>query len=190
MKRDYLVIDLEATCDNTRNIPPDEMETIEIGAVLVDGRKLKPRAEFQTFVRPVRHPKLTAFCTELTTITDAMLADAPSFAEAIDALAAFIGDAQPLFCSWGAYDRRQLRQDAAFHDIPLPLGNDHLNIKAAFGEAAGATKRGYGMALALKRAGIPLDGTHHRGIDDARNIAKLLPYALGKKKLPPGQPRR
>ncbi|MDY7021491.1 MAG: exonuclease, partial [Cyanobacteriota bacterium] len=26
-------------------------------------------------------------------------------------------------------------------------------------------------------------GTHHRGIDDTRNIAKLMPYILGIKKL-------
>ena len=32
---------------------------------------------------------------------------------------------------------------------------------------------------ALAQAGLPLAGTHHRGIDDARNIARLLPFALG-----------
>jgi len=37
------------------------------------------------------------------------------------------------------------------------------------------------MARALEIAGLPLDGTHHRGIDDARNMAKLMPYILGKK---------
>jgi inhibitor of KinA sporulation pathway (predicted exonuclease) len=39
------------------------------------------------------------------------------------------------------------------------------------------------MKEALKLAEIELEGTHHRGIDDARNIAKLLPYILGKKQL-------
>jgi inhibitor of KinA sporulation pathway (predicted exonuclease) len=34
------------------------------------------------------------------------------------------------------------------------------------------------MAGALRQLGIPLAGTHHRGIDDARNIAKILPYAI------------
>jgi 3'-5' exoribonuclease 1 len=35
----------------------------------------------------------------------------------------------------------------------------------------------------LELTSLPLEGTHHRGIDDARNIAKLLPYILGQKKL-------
>lgn len=34
------------------------------------------------------------------------------------------------------------------------------------------------MARALQMVGLPLDGSHHRGLDDARNIAKLVPWAL------------
>ena len=37
------------------------------------------------------------------------------------------------------------------------------------------------MAKALQLVDLPLEGTHHRGIDDARNIAKLLPYMLEQK---------
>ncbi|MDF2697512.1 MAG: Inhibitor of the KinA pathway to sporulation, putative exonuclease, partial [Labilithrix sp.] len=33
---------------------------------------------------------------------------------------------------------------------------------------------------ALEHAGLTLEGTHHRGIDDARNIARLLPWLLGR----------
>ena len=51
---DYLVIDLEATCDDGGAVPKREMEIIEIGAVLVDGSSWAPLAEFQSFVRPVR----------------------------------------------------------------------------------------------------------------------------------------
>jgi len=36
------------------------------------------------------------------------------------------------------------------------------------------------MDGALRRVGLPLVGTHHRGIDDARNIARILPFALGR----------
>lgn len=181
--RDYLVIDLEATCDDQGAVPKHEMEIIEIGAVLVDGETLQPKGEFQTFVRPVRHPTLTPFCRSLTSITQAEVDAAPGFPEALDALRRFMTEGlvgrYPLFGSWGNYDRNQFRQDAAFHQVKLPFGSDHLNIKQAFSDALGIRKR-FGMAQALKRVGIPLEGTHHRGIDDARNIAKLLPYALGK----------
>lgn len=65
----YLVIDLEATCCDSGTIPQGEMEMIEIGAVVADARSLQPVDEFGAFVRPVRHPILTEFCTALTSIT-------------------------------------------------------------------------------------------------------------------------
>ncbi len=179
MKEDsYLVIDLEATCDNQGRVPKREMEIIEIGAVLVDGETLSPIDEFQTFIKPVRHPQLTRFCKELTSIDQSMVANAPRFDRAIEALGAFIGERTPLFCSWGNYDRGQFKQDAMHHRVSLPLGARHLNLKAAFSERLGTNKR-FGMAGALRKAGLPLEGTHHRGIDDARNIARLLPFCIG-----------
>ncbi len=44
------------------------------------------------------------------------------------------------------------------------------------------------MARALARLGIPLEGTHHRGIDDARNIARILPYAVAALPIPAAAP--
>ena len=77
----YLVIDFEATCCDRGSVPREQMEIIEIGAVMVDGRRLEAVAEFQSFVRPVRHPILTVFCTQLTSITQQQLAAAPTFGE-------------------------------------------------------------------------------------------------------------
>ena len=176
----YLVVDLEATCCDRNTIPREESEIIEIGAVLVEGRTLRPVAEFQTFVRPVVHPTLTPFCTELTTITQADVDPAPAFPAAAARLAAFGADA--LFCSWGAYDRNQLAADARRHGIAPPLGPEHMNIKERFAEAEGSRKRGNRDALA--RVGLVATGTHHRGIDDARNIARLLPFVLGRVPMP------
>src|SRR5204863_480349 len=74
----YLVVDLEATCDDHHALPREDSEIIEIGAVLVDGATLEPQGEFQSFVRPVVHPRLTPFCTQLTTITQADVVRAPT----------------------------------------------------------------------------------------------------------------
>lgn len=77
----YCVVDLEATCDDQalRAVPHEEMETIEIGAVMVAGTTLVSVDEFQAFVRPVRHPQLSAFCTKLTTITQQQVDQAGLF---------------------------------------------------------------------------------------------------------------
>ena len=177
--RDLLVVDLEATCDQ-RGFPRGQMEIIEIGAVLVDGRTLDPKREFQTFVRPIRVPRLTRFCTELTSIAQADVDSAPFFGDALAALEAFVGGEPVRFGSWGAYDRGQFEQDARLHHLRLPdCLSDHIDLKAAFAESQGIKR--CGMKGALRRVGLPLAGTHHRGIDDARNIAALLPWCLGRR---------
>jgi len=184
----YLVVDLEATCDDLHALPREETEIIEIGAVLVDGATLEPIDEFQAFVRPVVHPRLTPFCTRLTSITQADVVRAPTFRFVAPRLAAFGQGA--LFCSWGGYDKNQLERDARRAGIRSPLGPRHLNLKEAFARAAGERCE-IGNQSAMRRVGLTPTGTHHRGIDDARNIARLLPYALGRAPVSaPGGPRR
>ena len=34
------------------------------------------------------------------------------------------------------------------------------------------------VGMALDKLGLPLEGTHHRGVDDAWNIAKILVTGL------------
>lgn len=173
----YLVIDLEATCSEPGRVPSTEREIIEIGAVLVDATSLQPLEEFQSFVRPVRHPVLTEFCSQLTSITQGQVDEAPEFPEVLAAFRRFIEGRRPLFCSWGDFDRRQLQRDCQFHQVEYPFGEDHLNLKVMYSEQRGERQH-VGMARALKQLGLNLDGTHHRGIDDARNIARLLPFIV------------
>lgn len=180
----YLVVDLEATCDDLHAMPREQTEIIEIGAVLVDGATLEPLDEFQAFVRPVVHPRLTAFCTRLTSITQADVVRAPTFKFVAQRLAAFGQGA--LFCSWGGYDKNQLERDARRAGIRSPLGPRHLNLKEAFARAAGERSE-MGNQSAMRRVGLTPTGTHHRGIDDARNIARLLPYALGRAAVSPAR---
>jgi inhibitor of KinA sporulation pathway (predicted exonuclease) len=187
--RFYLVIDLEATTSDDGSLPPEQMETIEIGAVLADARTLAPVDEFQSFVRPVRRPSLHPFVTKLTGITQAMVDGAPLFPEAFGALRArLIDHRHPLiFASWGRYDRIQFERDCGLHGIANNMPA-HVNLKTMFSEKQGLKKK-QGMAQALKLCGLPLEGTHHRGIDDARNIARMLPWIVGPKAVAPVRPQ-
>lgn len=175
----YVVIDLEATTSDDGSLPRDEMETIEIGAVWVDGATLELVKEFQCLVRPVRHPVLTPFCTSLTGISQDMVDSGQSFQDAMQSLFAAMPMADPgvIWGSWGQFDDTQLRRDSAFHGIPYPMPR-HTNLKARFVEAQGKRKR-MGMAATLALCGLSLEGAHHRALDDARNIARLLPWCLG-----------
>jgi inhibitor of KinA sporulation pathway (predicted exonuclease) len=181
-----LVVDLEATCDDrdprqrsrgdVGAVPKHEMETIEIGAVLVARASLEIVEAFDTFVAPVRHPRLTPFCTRLTSIRQADVDAAPRFPEAMKRLRAFLAGRAVTFCSWGDYDKHQLAQDGMHHRVGVDLG-PHVNLRVAFTKRRGLAKRP-DVGEALARVGLSFEGTPHRGIDDARNIARLLPWIL------------
>ena len=176
----YLVVDLEATCDNEGRVPKSEMETIEIGAVMVEAVSLEPVAEWQSFIRPVRHAQLLPFCMELTTITQEQVDSAPEFADVFADFTGWMrGFEDVVWCSWGYYDQGQLKQDCRHHQVRYTMP-DHLNLKSMFAEEMGM-KKAKGVARALRIVELELLGTHHRGIDDARNIARLLPWSLGRK---------
>lgn len=174
-----LVIDLEATCDDGDGLPASEMEIIEIGAVwaTAEGTVLDT---FQALVRPVVRPQLTPFCRQLTNIQQADVDGAELFPAVAARLASF---AQrhlvpgATWGSWGQFDAKQLVRDCERHGIQHPLAAfGHVNLKRRFAKARKIKE--VGMARALQMVGLPLDGAHHRGLDDACNIAKLLPWSV------------
>ena len=169
----FLVVDLECTC--WEGVPEEPKETIEIGAVVyVVGQGIV--GEFQRFVRPKLHPVLSEFCKRLTTIAQGQVDAAAGFVEVFpDFVAWSRGYPEAVVCSWGHFDDRQLRKDCELHGIAYPF-SEHVNLKMEFCRAVGC--KPCGMSEALRRAGLDLAGTHHRGIDDARNIARLLEYLI------------
>ena len=81
-----------------------------------------------------------------------------------------------LWASWGSYDRKIFRRQCRRLGVSYPFGKRHLNLKSAFmGCHEG---QGRGMTRALELAGMELQGQHHRGHDDAWNIARLLQYLV------------
>ena len=172
MPKNNLVIDLEATCWERGDPRQKESEIIEFGAVLFAPGTPADGREFQTFVRPVRHPALSEFCQELTSIRQGDVEAAPDFPEALSRLNAFVDRVgRVVFCSWGDYDRRQLLSDCKFHHVRYPFGKVHVNLKARFAERMHC--RPCGMAQVARMLHMDLRGTHHRAIDDARNIARI-----------------
>ena len=94
-----IIFDLEATCQEGKRITPQEI--IEIGAVaIVDGKK---QSTFQTFIQPVAHPKLTDFCTQLTSITQEDVDSAPTYPDAIEDFLLWIGPGSYRLWSWGDF---------------------------------------------------------------------------------------
>lgn len=181
---DFLILDFEATCDRNGEIPREDKEIIEIGAVAVDSKTLKVFGEFQAFIKPSVNPVLTDFCKELTSITQEDVDAANGFKEVANSLYRFCFlHGIDWWGSWGNYDFNQLKQDSVLHNHPNPLPWEHFNLKQAFSDRQ-KLKRRLGLGGAIQLAELSFDGTAHRGIDDAKNIARLAPYILGEDVLP------
>lgn len=181
--RPLLIIDLEATCWESRHTPDgspqsvDNMEIIEIGCVLAN--RSGEVFDTQSFlVRPSRYPVLSRFCTDLTSITQSMVDAAPGFPEAIVAMNAWLGELPDdfIWSSWGNYDRLHLEAQSLLYGAqPTILDRPHLNLKRIWRRTTGK-KKSNGLANALAFHDLAFEGSHRRGVDDARNIARLLPF--------------
>lgn len=184
-----LVIDLEATCADDGSIPSEEMEIIEIGACWTDWDG-NVADRFQAFVRPLERPKLTTFCITLIGIQQNDIDTAPLFPVVAEALQEFIERHRrpdSIWTSWGAYDRKQIERECIRHGITNPISMEHQNAKRLFAKKQRIGKE-VGMVMACQLAGLPLEGTHHRGLDDALNIAKLMPWVFGEQVLQTKRP--
>ncbi|MEV6396984.1 3'-5' exonuclease [Streptomyces sp. NPDC051907] len=166
------VVDVEATCWEGQPPAGSVNEIIEIGLAVVDLDAGKRVARHRILVRPARS-KVSAFCTELTGLTQAEVDKGVEFSEACRILAAEHRAGQRPWASWGDYDRNQFTRQCRAAGVAYPFGRRHTNAKAAFTDAH-ALRRRPGMAQALKIAGLPLEGRHHSGEDDAWNIAALV----------------
>lgn len=170
----YIVIDFEATCDR-KGFPRREMEIIEFAGQLVD-RYFRPVASFFRFVKPTLHPVLSKFCSELTTIQQEDVDEADTFPKVLQEFVDFIKPYDPVFVSWGDYDRNQLRQDCRLHRVGYPFNGDHINIKKATARKLGVKPKGIGSML--RYLNMKFIGTPHRGIDDVQNIVRIMRKTL------------
>jgi inhibitor of KinA sporulation pathway (predicted exonuclease) len=167
-----LVVDVESTCWEGSPPPGQVSEIIEVGVCTVDVASLQRVDRRSLLIRPVKS-EVSAFCTGLTTLTPEHLEDAGSLADAVGVLKKEFHSQQRLWASWGDYDRRQFERVCEEFGVGYPFGVSHLNVKTLFAVAFGLDRE-VGLEGAYERLGLTMEGTHHRGADDAWNIAGVL----------------
>ena len=145
----------------------------------VDSRERLERES--VLVRPERS-RVSAFCTELTTLTQEQVNAGISFTEACALLRDRFSSQERVWASFGDYDRKQFAQQCRSWHVEYPFGEEHLNVKAQFGRVW-KLSRAPGMSRAMQTLKMPLEGTHHRGGDDAWNIAAILAKMLERESL-------
>ncbi len=194
----YCILDFEATCwdSPTRDNQGKPHEIIEFPSVLYkvnDKNRLEYVSEFQKYCKPVLNPKLSAFCTELTGIEQKTVDSAELFPYVMNAHYKWLlksTDNQVndvIFVTCGAWDFSRMLVDELrrwvadkqlvmelhkFMQNPPAVYWGYMNIKTLFTKFYNV-KAG-GMVSMLKKLKLKLDGRHHSGLDDCKNISKIL----------------
>lgn len=176
---DYInVIDFESTCWKGNPPEGEQQEIIEFGITQFAVRQKSGARSEGVLITP-QYSRVSQFCTELTTLTQEELdKQGYHFLDALAYLEREFKLSKRPWCSWGDHDRRAMARNCKLYNVRNPLEDvPHFNLKVLFSIKHSITK-GIGMSAALKIAGIEPDGVHHRGVDDSRNIAKLLRHVL------------
>ena len=187
MEQYICVLDFEATCwqgELSKHI----QEIIEFPSVLYklnENGTVHYISEFSSYVRPVCETVLSDFCTELTGITQDKVDSADPievvYAKHYSWLIEHTDPAIPIYITTcGAWDLQTMLPKEVFNK-KLPYYSVYkrfINVKTEF-ENVCKTKA-YGMVGMLEHLNLTLDGRHHSGIDDTKNIAKIMLEIIAK----------
>lgn len=184
---DYLlVMDFEATCEDKRS---DDFphEIIEFPAVLVNVLSCKIVAEWRRYVRPVINPVLSDFCVSLTGIQQEIVDKAEEMPAVLDQFQAWLAEhklgTEHTFglVTDGPFDvGRFLRLSCAQYSTPVPnWASRWINVRKAFANFYRPSRQSApGLQQMLTRLDLSFQGNPHSGLDDARNIARVVERLL------------
>ena len=160
LRDEYVVFDLETT-----GFSSEHDKIIEIGAVRVKNGKISEK--YSTFVNPER--KIPERITELTSITDDMVKDAPVIEKVLPDFLKFIGD-NALVAHNAGFDHGFIRQKAKDQGIETDFTVvDTVGLaRVLFPELAK-----YKLDNIAKKLKISLEN-HHRAVDDAGATAEIF----------------
>lgn len=171
----YVILDFEATCIRGQIRP---QEIIEFPSVIVETKSQQIVSEFQEYIKPVHHPKLSDFCVELTGITQQKVIKGIDFPTAVKryqkwlAENGLVGD-NFILVTCGDWDLCEMYPEQCHLSgvkVEKPFMK-WINIKDEFRRLY--HRKGKGMVGMLEHLGLTLEGRHHSGIDDSRNIARI-----------------
>lgn len=178
MPRYLVVIDFEATCDE--NNDNYDHEIIEFPSILIDTQSKTIIDEFHSYVRPILNPHLTTFCTKLTGITQEIVNNSATFTDVFTQWQEWLLQKGLSYSNRfaivtdGPWDlERFLWLQCCKSKIEMPKYCQRwINIRKLY---AGTYKcQRTNIAGMLDAFSMQFEGTQHCGLDDSRNIARIL----------------
>ena len=198
----YCVLDFEAVChqansNSRRPSPNDIWEIIEFPICLLEAETNTIIDIYHSYVRPTIKTRLNEVCINITGITQNMVDHAPAFDIVWKDVQRFLAkhslislestNTKLYSFTWitcGNWDLRtmlplQLKQSG--FDRPNFI-NKFINLKDLYMEYYPYT-RIRGMKDMFKYSNLILEGRHHSGIDDTKNITRIAQWLIKNNKV-------
>ncbi|XP_051940388.1 ERI1 exoribonuclease 2 [Hippocampus zosterae] len=189
-----IIIDFESTCWREKNNHTQEI--IEFPAVLLNTSTGEIESEFHAYVQPRERPILSAFCTELTGITQTQVEAGVPLRICLSQFGRWLqklrlekavvfpagqlnsptespGQKLCAFLTWSDWDLGVcLHYECKRKQIhKLDVLNSWIDLRNTY--RMFYSRKPKGLNGALQDLGIQFSGREHSGLDDARNTARL-----------------
>jgi len=183
-------VDLESTCWENGILPDgrnqrDVMEMIEIGIVQLDTRSLEIEKKESYLIIPTEMglSGITDYCTKLTGITQQMIIkDGLALDYALARMMTEFKTTKYEWMSWGDFDRQQVERECERKGLQYPFKHTHSNFKYWFSLLTNQNVQ-RNVDNALQVLGLEFEGSPHRGMDDAYNVARMYAFIMKEVKL-------
>ena len=183
----FVVVDFEATCEE-KNTPDYPHEIIEFPGVIVDGNTGEMVDTWQKYCRPTINTTLSEFCTTLTGIRQETVDTAETFPSVLRQFNNWLDShslgAEHTFAlvTDGPFDvGRFLKLSCDQHCLEIPVwARKWVNLRKGFANfyrwTSGSQNQPKlpGLQTMLSRLDLEFIGSPHCGLDDARNIARVV----------------
>lgn len=158
----------------------DSMEAIRLGAVKYD-LETEKTSTFDQYIKPESTKPLSAFCKNLTGITDEDLEKANSFTTVFSEFLSWVGGVKKSqFFSWSQSDLIRLKLDASVHDIPnsvlSKIEKRYIDFQEIFTKRVSKTNASVETALQLY--GLDFIGEKHNPMYDSYNTLRIYQQFL------------
>ena len=184
MPYEYLmVVDFEANCIRNGTINPQEITEFPAIPIKINSKQILHDKTFHHYCK-IDTP-VTDYATELTGITQDMCDKGTPFKRVLDLFKTWLYDNgfnedNSILVTCGDWDfKKMMPSQCRYSKIKVPkYCKSWCNVKRVF-EQVYKIKAGSFKNM-LEITNIELEGRHHSGIDDTRNIAKICVRLLQK----------
>ncbi|MCC6754446.1 MAG: exonuclease domain-containing protein [Saprospiraceae bacterium] len=170
----FVILDLEATCWKP-DLSGREQEVIEMGACIVSPL-CEIASRFSKLIKPEKFPLLSAYCINLTGISQEEINRSRTFdvawLEFLDWIELHVDDVTGIYC-WGKFDREILLDSCYKYGVPADILHSYTDLKQTYACIKDLPKQ-VGLDRALAMEGIAFEGNRHRALPDAYNLSKLF----------------